>query len=42
MFSAYQYNPGTNGTTDKFEEALEKMKRSYDIKYNLGPTYDDV
>jgi hypothetical protein len=27
MFAAYQYNPGTNGHVDKFEETLEKMKR---------------
>ena len=42
MFAAYQYNPGTNGHVDKFEETLEKMKRQYDISYSFGPTYDDV
>ena len=27
LFAAYQFHPGTHGSTDKFEEVLEKMKR---------------
>ena len=42
MFANYNFNPGSHGSVNKYEDALDKLKREYDIDYDLGPTYDDV
>jgi len=42
MFSSYVYNPGINGSYNKYEDALDKLRQSYQIEYGIAPTQDDV
>ena len=42
MFANYQYQPGSYGGKNRYEDSLDKLKREYKIDYGLGPTYDDV
>jgi len=41
MFSSYNYTPNIE-YTNAYEDSLDKLKRSYNINYGLGPTYDEV
>jgi len=42
IFASYVYNPGINGEYNRYEDALDKLRHSYQIDYGIAPTYDDV
>ncbi len=42
IFASYVFNPGINGEYNRYEDALDKLRKSYHIDYGIAPTYSDV
>ncbi len=42
IFASYVYAPGINGEYNRYEDALDKLRKSYQIDYGIAPTYSDV